>query len=603
MTGSKRKIPMPLAMMMCIITALTVWGAASLLTAQDANAAVDLSKCTIYVGTKTVLEEGTVKDTAPYSGITYDQETNTLTLENATIPYGEDEDGEESDGITYTGPTDLTIHIKGTVTLQHGGSIAYYGTRSDGTSGAEIVIKGDGQSSSKLVQTPISDDVTPALFFNNSYDPEDELIPADKSNLKIEALTIESIGGLDTDYTDVTINGCKWTMTGGLWPIVLMTHGSTGNLTVNNSYILMRAYKKTSDSPYAIRCGKLTLTGCSLYGGTSTSRFQAKITPPSGSFTHNSYTAYQISQTAPQLWYKLSFNGNKGKAKASTMWVKANQAISASGTMPKATRAHYKFTGWYTAASGGTKITSASKADKSKTLYAHWKVTGKKKKVRLVTSMKSSFGGTFRITYYKNGMVKKIKNSMDIWTFTYDDDMRYATVAHYQPHFKKAKKPLYKITFNYSTKKAKYASNYFGDSWSAPFKVNKAGQLTYFNNSGIGERYTFSYNKKGYLVKEVMKRGSRIRLNVTYKRNSKGLIRSVSHNDKDLEGLVKAKYSYSMKNGVPKRSTAKVQSYTDKVSFKYKTKTVRDWQKKIIMDQQRMLYSMDHYWGAALLSI
>jgi hypothetical protein len=58
-----------------------------------------------------------------------------------------------------------------------------------------------------------------------------------------------------------------------------------------------------------------------------------------------------------------------------------------------------------------------------------------------------------------------------------------------------------------------------------------------------------------------------------------------------------------MKNGVPKRSTAKVQSYTDKVSFKYKTKTVRDWQKKIIMDQQRMLYSMDHNWGAALLSI
>ena len=598
MTGSKRKIPLPLAMMMCIITALTVWGAASLLTADAASASVD----DLYVGTIKIYNEGQYQNpTKLPAGVTYDKDNNELTLQNASIDFGDTDDGDFCGGILYSGTDDLTVIIKGKVTIRGGESFVYVCERKDPNVIANITIKGDGQSSSKLVQEIYEGEERP-LFISNQYEPEYGLTPATKSNLKIEGLTIESYGGFNTDYTNVNITGCNWTMDGGIYPIYMMNHDSTGILSVKNSYILMRAYKKTSDSPYAFYCGRLDLNGLGLYAGDSTSRFRAKLTP-SGVFKNNSYKAYQISQTAPQLWYKLTFNGNKGKAKASTMWVKANQAISASGTMPKATRAHYKFTGWYTAASGGTKITSASKADKSKTLYAHWKVTGKKKKVRLVTSMKSSFGGSFRITYYKNGMVKKIKNSMDIWTFTYDDDMRYATVAHYQPHFKKAKKPLYKITFNYSTKKAKYASNYFGDSWSAPFKVNKAGQLTYFNNSGIGERYTFSYNKKGYLIKEVMKRGSRIRLNVTYKRNSKGLIRSVSHNDKDLEGLVKAKYSYSMKNGVPKRSTAKVQSYTDKVSFKYKTKTVRDWQKKIIMDQQRMLYSMDHNWGAALLSI
>jgi len=51
------------------------------------------------------------------------------------------------------------------------------------------------------------------------------------------------------------------------------------------------------------------------------------------------------------------------------------------GELPKADRANYDFTGWYTKASGGKKITANSKVKttKAETLYGHW--TGKKSTV------------------------------------------------------------------------------------------------------------------------------------------------------------------------------------------------------------------------------
>jgi len=42
------------------------------------------------------------------------------------------------------------------------------------------------------------------------------------------------------------------------------------------------------------------------------------------------------------------------------------------GTLATATRANYNFDGWYTAASGGSKVTSTSVISANTTLYAHW---------------------------------------------------------------------------------------------------------------------------------------------------------------------------------------------------------------------------------------
>jgi len=43
------------------------------------------------------------------------------------------------------------------------------------------------------------------------------------------------------------------------------------------------------------------------------------------------------------------------------------------GTLPKPTRAGYTFVGWFTAASGGTRVSATTQVKSNRTVYAHWK--------------------------------------------------------------------------------------------------------------------------------------------------------------------------------------------------------------------------------------
>jgi len=67
----------------------------------------------------------------------------------------------------------------------------------------------------------------------------------------------------------------------------------------------------------------------------------------------------------------LSFNANGGTVGTTSKLVYLGEKV---GTLPTPTRTHYTFKGWYTAASGGTKITADSVLTESgtKTLYAQW---------------------------------------------------------------------------------------------------------------------------------------------------------------------------------------------------------------------------------------
>ncbi|MDR0875023.1 MAG: InlB B-repeat-containing protein, partial [Clostridiales Family XIII bacterium] len=70
--------------------------------------------------------------------------------------------------------------------------------------------------------------------------------------------------------------------------------------------------------------------------------------------------------------YKIKYNVNGGKAlKTKSKTVKYGSKY---GELAKPVRAGYTFKGWYTKASGGTKIkdTSVVKITKTTTLYAHW---------------------------------------------------------------------------------------------------------------------------------------------------------------------------------------------------------------------------------------
>ena len=84
---------------------------------------------------------------------------------------------------------------------------------------------------------------------------------------------------------------------------------------------------------------------------------------------HYGTTNYQDQSQS----HKITFNKNAKNAtlKTTSKQVKTNSKY---GTLPTPTRGGYYFLGWYTKASGGSKVTASKvfKLTKNQTLYAHW---------------------------------------------------------------------------------------------------------------------------------------------------------------------------------------------------------------------------------------
>ena len=79
-----------------------------------------------------------------------------------------------------------------------------------------------------------------------------------------------------------------------------------------------------------------------------------------------------IAKKITSTKYKVTFNSNGGKVTTSSKKVTSGKTY---GTLPTPTRSGYKFLGWYTKKSGGTKIAASTQVSitKKQTLYAHWK--------------------------------------------------------------------------------------------------------------------------------------------------------------------------------------------------------------------------------------
>lgn len=71
-----------------------------------------------------------------------------------------------------------------------------------------------------------------------------------------------------------------------------------------------------------------------------------------------------------QIKYTVTFNPNGGSVQTKSKVVGGGETLS---TFPTPTRSGYTFEGWYTQASGGSKVSGSLKATKNMTLYAHWK--------------------------------------------------------------------------------------------------------------------------------------------------------------------------------------------------------------------------------------
>lgn len=90
---------------------------------------------------------------------------------------------------------------------------------------------------------------------------------------------------------------------------------------------------------------------------------------------HELYTPLMIYVKCDnhQEQYTITFDGNGGTPSVDSMKTVDKKLPQ----LPKATHSgRYSFDGWYTAASGGTMVTTDTEFDKNTTVYAHWTYTG-----------------------------------------------------------------------------------------------------------------------------------------------------------------------------------------------------------------------------------
>ncbi len=108
-----------------------------------------------------------------------------------------------------------------------------------------------------------------------------------------------------------------------------------------------------------------TATGITLADKTQN---PVTITMPAGAVT---LTA--VYETIPAVTaYAISFDANGGTVSPTTATTTEGKLTS----LPTPTRSNHRFDGWFTAASGGTAVTTSTVFSKDSTIYARWTYTG-----------------------------------------------------------------------------------------------------------------------------------------------------------------------------------------------------------------------------------
>ncbi len=117
--------------------------------------------------------------------------------------------------------------------------------------------------------------------------------------------------------------------------------------------------------------GNITRKGYTFMGWYSAQQGGSKVTDNSICNTSSNHTLYARWQANE---YIVVFDANGGQVEKDSMSITYGAPY---GSLPTPTRSGYAFTGWYTAASGGTKVTSDTiySVTDDQTLYAQWKLT------------------------------------------------------------------------------------------------------------------------------------------------------------------------------------------------------------------------------------
>ena len=172
--------------------------------------------------------------------------------------------------------------------------------------------------------------------------------------------------------------------------------GSTGGSMVDASYVVnstagMTLYAAWSGGTYTLSFdaagGSVSPTSVNLnvdsaYGTLPTPTragyaFEGWFTSPDGGSQVNSSTLMGDSSAIVyahwrELYFTLNFNANGGTVSTTSVSVMSTQPY---GTLPTPTRDYYTFSGWYTAASGGSAVSASTiMGNSDTTIYAQWNV-------------------------------------------------------------------------------------------------------------------------------------------------------------------------------------------------------------------------------------
>ena len=87
----------------------------------------------------------------------------------------------------------------------------------------------------------------------------------------------------------------------------------------------------------------------------------------------NQFSTYAIGYNSAGV-YNITLNANGGTVSSATLTTDTSGKLT---SLPTPTRSgSYTFNGWYTAASGGTQVTTATEFSSNQTIYAQWTYTG-----------------------------------------------------------------------------------------------------------------------------------------------------------------------------------------------------------------------------------
>ena len=202
-----------------------------------------------------------------------------------------------------------------------------------------------------------------------------------------------TINGGITGYGNLTIYG----QSGGTGQLIV-NGGSFGinvsSLTIKGGTVTVGSKEMSGDgASYGIYAGSIAISGGHVIakapGGSALSTEPTTLpatyrwcTADTGSFTasttelytyNNTDTYVEIWAIAPTVTYTVTLNRNDDGSEAIPLTTGENGKLA---SLPTPAREGYTFDGWYTAAEGGTQVTTDTVFNANTTIYAHWTSDG-----------------------------------------------------------------------------------------------------------------------------------------------------------------------------------------------------------------------------------